>query len=382
MRTSRIIILLLVLTLSSAVYAQKRKGRTTRTKAAPVVVEESPEEILFKSMLPATAKVMFIDSIVVDKKDFLRHLPLFNQPGGVCDYETYFHQKSQVAAGVYQNEFGDRTYFAQGDTIHGTSLYSIDNLGGEWSKPRQLIELEEECKSPNYPFMMSDGITLFFSSTGSNSVGGYDIFMTLLDSETGKFYKPENYGLPFNSSANDYLLVIDEYNELGWLVSDRFQPEDKVCIYTFVPSQARESFENEDLDEAKLKEFATLSSIKDTWKFGDRQEAMNRVKLLQQSNASKKQDGIFFPMNDKLVIRSQQDFPSEQTRKLYKQLAELKNDYINQVNTLDQERIKFHQSPAHQQKTMRAGMIELEKRVANMEKDIHELEKKIRNTQQ
>ena len=165
MRSSRIIILFLILTISSGVYAQKRKGRAAKGKAAQAVVVETPEEILFKSMLPATAKVMFIDSVVVDKNNFLRHLPIFNQPGGVYDYETYFHQKSQVASGVYQNEFGDRTYFAQGDTIHGTSLYSIDNLGGEWSTPRQLIELEEDCKSPNYPFMMSDGITLFFSST-------------------------------------------------------------------------------------------------------------------------------------------------------------------------------------------------------------------------
>ena len=86
-------------------------------------------------------------------------------------------------------------------------------------------------------------------------------------------------------------------------------------------------------------------------------------------------------MNDKIVIRSQQDFSSEQCKKLYKQLTELKNDYSNQEKTLDQERIKFHQSPAHQQKAMRAGLIEMEKLVVSMEKDIHELEKKIRNIQ-
>ena len=51
------------------------------------------------------------------------------------------------------------------------------------------------------------------------------------------FYIPDNYGLPYNSTANDYFLAIDERNNLGWLISDRYQPEDKVCIYIFVPNK-------------------------------------------------------------------------------------------------------------------------------------------------
>ncbi|MFR5270404.1 MAG: hypothetical protein ACLTGI_07025 [Hoylesella buccalis] len=51
--------------------------------------------------------------------------------------------------------------------------------------------------------------------------------MTLFNSEDGTFYKPENYGLPFNSTANDYVLAIDDMYALGWLVSDRYQPEGK-----------------------------------------------------------------------------------------------------------------------------------------------------------
>ncbi len=381
MRTTRIIILLLILTISSGVYAQKRKGRVTKHKAAPVIVEETPEEMLFKSMLPATAKVMFIDSVVVDKKNFLTHLPIYNQPGGVYDYETFFHQKSQVVAYVYQNEFADRAYFAQGDTIHGTSLYSIDNLGGKWSSPRQLIELEEECKSLNSPYMLSDGITLFYSATGANSIGGYDIFMTLLDSETGKFYKPENYGLPFNSTANDYLLAFDEYHELGWLVSDRFQPDDKVCIYTFVPTPSRVSFESDNIDEEKLKQYASLASIKDTWAFGKRDEAMLRLNELRKSKEGKQKESIFFPMNDKVVYHSMQDFTSEQTKKLYLQLVELRSDIEALEQSLDTDRTKFHESPAHQQKTMRPQLLKKEEQLLSLQKEVRELEKKIRNTQ-
>ena len=86
---------------------------------------------------------------------------------------------------------------------------------------------------------MADGVTLYFAAQGVNSMGGYDIFMSTFDLDKGVFYSPENIGLPFNSTANDYLLAIDDINHLGWLVTDRRQPEDKVCIYTFVPTASR-----------------------------------------------------------------------------------------------------------------------------------------------
>lgn len=48
--------------------------------------------------------------------------------------------------------------------------------------------------------------------------------------------------MPFNSTANEYLLAIDDYDTLGWLVTDRNQPADSVCIYTFEPTSIRKDF--------------------------------------------------------------------------------------------------------------------------------------------
>ena len=45
---------------------------------------------------------------------------------------------------------------------------------------------------------------------------------------------PENVGMPFNSPYNDYMYVIDEFNDLGWFASDRYQPEGKCAsMYSF-----------------------------------------------------------------------------------------------------------------------------------------------------
>ena len=56
--------------------------------------------------------------------------------------------------------------------------------------------------------MLSDGLTLYFAAQGPESIGGYDIFMTTYDAAEGRFLKPENIGMPFNSTANDYAWLL------------------------------------------------------------------------------------------------------------------------------------------------------------------------------
>lgn len=50
-------------------------------------------------------------------------------------------------------------------------------------------------------YMLPDGKTMYFSSKGHNTMGGYDIFKTTL--EKGVWSKPENMGYPVNSPDND-----------------------------------------------------------------------------------------------------------------------------------------------------------------------------------
>ena len=55
--------------------------------------------------------------------------------------------------------------------------------------------------------------------------------------------------MPFNSPANDYMYAIDEFNNIGWFASDRYQPDNKVCIYVFVPNSSKEVYNYESTDE-------------------------------------------------------------------------------------------------------------------------------------
>ena len=61
--------------------AQKRNAAVKGKAAAAMRNNGNGGRLLFNTLLPATAKVMVIDSVVVGKNDFLRHIPLNEEAG-------------------------------------------------------------------------------------------------------------------------------------------------------------------------------------------------------------------------------------------------------------------------------------------------------------
>jgi len=118
-------------------------------------------------------------------------------------------------------------------------IFSSFKLLDNWSLPVSVSNVINTDANENYPFLMLDGVTLYFASDGENSIGGYDIFITKYASGSQDFLVPENIGMPFNSPANDYMMVIDEQQRIGWFATDRNQPAGKVMIYKFIPNETK-----------------------------------------------------------------------------------------------------------------------------------------------
>ncbi len=90
---------------------------------------------------------------------------------------------------------------------------------GEWGIPVNLgpainTEYDEES-----PFIHPDGKTLYFSSKGHNSIGGYDIFKSVI--EKGQWSKPENIGYPINTPGDDVHFVLTADGKNGYFTSSR-----------------------------------------------------------------------------------------------------------------------------------------------------------------
>ncbi|MBC7391454.1 MAG: OmpA family protein [Opitutaceae bacterium] len=78
---------------------------------------------------------------------------------------------------------------------------------GNWGVAEDLsdkvnTEFDEDC-----PFIHPDGKTLYFSSIGHASMGGYDIFKTVYNEDTKQWSEPENVGYPINTADDDLFLV-------------------------------------------------------------------------------------------------------------------------------------------------------------------------------
>ncbi len=89
-------------------------------------------------------------------------------------------------------------------------------LEGENLGPTINTPLDEES-----PFFHPDGKTLYFSSQGHNSMGGFDIFKSEKQSWGGGWSKPENLGYPVNTPDDDVYFVISASGEHGYYASER-----------------------------------------------------------------------------------------------------------------------------------------------------------------
>jgi outer membrane protein OmpA-like peptidoglycan-associated protein/tetratricopeptide (TPR) repeat protein len=101
---------------------------------------------------------------------------------------------------------GNTMYFCSNEpksTMGRSDIYvTTKDENGKWLKPKNIGQTIN-TRSDEIAVSISDNdSTLFFSSKGHKSMGGYDIFKTTL-SETGLWSQPENLGYPINTADDD-----------------------------------------------------------------------------------------------------------------------------------------------------------------------------------
>jgi tetratricopeptide (TPR) repeat protein len=102
----------------------------------------------------------------------------------------------------------------------GKDIYRIKKLpNSKWSLPMNLGPTINTDKDEDSPFLQRDGVTLYFSSKGHNTMGEYDVFKTVLNPENNSFSIPENLGFPINSVNNDIFFVLNANGTHGYYSS-------------------------------------------------------------------------------------------------------------------------------------------------------------------
>ena len=381
MTIRKIAILSLALLLPFSLNAQKKKKRPVK-KPVVVVVEEPQEDPRITNMREMTQQIVIIDSIVTDKDRFLSQYRLSSETGKLTTTGQFFGKS--LSGYAFLNEMGNKVYFSHTDDSGFQRLYTSDKLGNAWGEATPLRGLSEGFTDTDYPFMMNDGITFYFAAQGEESIGGYDIFFTRYDSRSGSFLKPENIGMPFNSEANDYMYAADEESGIGYFVSDRRQPEGKVCVYIFILPETRRSYDPLKYTEQQIRDFADITRIADTWGNGnERRAALDRLKAIGTTDArpvaeTASATNTAIVINDRLTYTSVKDFRSPAAANHYRELLKARERQATIEADLQKTRDRYARADEDGRRLLREVILHNEEQAQLLRNSIHTLEKQIR----
>ncbi|MES2133013.1 MAG: hypothetical protein V4506_11730, partial [Bacteroidota bacterium] len=182
------------------------------------------------------------DLVVISKKqlneaDYFRSYDIKDIGGKLLvkpeDFKTGYDKKKKDNSVVYLPRSGERVYYSSyGENgSNGRDIYFVNRLpNGSWSKPQPMPAPINTEYDEDYAFLHPNGKTLYFSSKGHNSMGGYDVFKTTYNTETQTWSKPENLDFPINSPDDDILFVTDSLEKTAFFSTGRYSPYGKIDV--------------------------------------------------------------------------------------------------------------------------------------------------------
>lgn len=103
----------------------------------------------------------------------------------------------------------------------GRDIYRVKKLPtGEWSKAKNLGPTINTPQEEDAPFIHPDGETMYFSSNGHQSMGGFDIYFSE-KKEDGGWTEPVNMGYPINTVDNDLFFMTSADGKRGYYASQK-----------------------------------------------------------------------------------------------------------------------------------------------------------------
>jgi tetratricopeptide (TPR) repeat protein len=153
------------------------------------------------------------------------------------------NMKDEIAASITND--GDAIFFASNRPggIGGVDIWVSRKLpNGKWGPAQNLGPSINTPFDEDFPNISSDGKTLYFSSKGHTSMGGYDIFKAEYDEVNKTWGKVRNVGYPVNSAGDDMNLRMSETGRHGYMSSLRKGGKGDLDIYRVTFNQVEPKF--------------------------------------------------------------------------------------------------------------------------------------------
>lgn len=103
--------------------------------------------------------------------------------------------------------------------IGGKDIWQCKRLpNGEWGLATNIGAPINTTKDEDGPYLHPDGKTLYYSSNGNKTMGGFDIFFSEKEDD-GSWGKPLNMGYPINTTGDDIFYIISPDGKRAYYAS-------------------------------------------------------------------------------------------------------------------------------------------------------------------
>ncbi len=202
-------------------------------------VQREIETCIYGSGLLSNIKdLVVLNKTEADKANFFRYMNLEGIGGKILAVPTELQSKLDQKAGVtnVMHYPGNSTtiYFSSfgKDGLTGKDIYKANILpDGKFSAPEKVKGGVNTKYDEDFCFLHSDGKTLYFSSKGHNSMGGYDIFKSVVDPSTGEFGPAVNLDFAINTPDDDIFFIADSLNQKAYFASGRSSDQNHLHVY-------------------------------------------------------------------------------------------------------------------------------------------------------
>lgn len=103
---------------------------------------------------------------------------------------------------------------------------------GTWSTPKNLGKLVNSAEDEEAVYIHPDGKTLFFSSKGHGSTGGFDVYKTVYEHD--EWSKPVSLGEPINTPGDDLFFVLAADRKKGFYSTNRGSGDKNIYEINFI----------------------------------------------------------------------------------------------------------------------------------------------------
>lgn len=184
-----------------------------------------------ESMMGFVSRPVAVARRTFPLKDFFLYYPLANQSWRKSPNQLDSLGGGPLSQAVFYPEGAKEIYYSAADDEGIRNIYKTALGDSLWSAPALINEQLTSSSDEIYPMLSPDGESLYFASKGLYGMGGYDLYVSKWNSETGDWEVPVNMGFPYSSPYDDFLFINSEDGKYSLFASNRECGKDSVRIY-------------------------------------------------------------------------------------------------------------------------------------------------------